>query len=129
MTVTKTKTPNEYIVFFVGGISKLQLSFEREKNMASPSLESTSIAFMCMINLKPTPQAETPRQVNKSFSQEDWGCFFNLLFLLCHTDSNLPRTVSLIVIVPWDSGMQVSWPLEPHNLEESLVWSVHAYWF
>lgn len=40
------------------------------------------------------------------FSQEEWVCF-NLLSVLCPGGSNLPRTVSLIVLVLKDSEKQL----------------------
>lgn len=66
------------------------------------------------------PQVKDPGQANTPLSQKEWECF-SLLFVQCPRHGSLPRTVTLIVRVSWDSGAQgplasrARWGVSPGN--------------
>ena len=68
--------------------------------------ESIPVASRCVGNLKPVPQDKAPRQVNRPLYKKTEVCVS--VCSLCSTleGGSLPRTISLIVKVQWDPGMQ-----------------------
>lgn len=81
--------------------------------------ESTSIDFRCVPTMKPALRLKLQRQQLDFFHGKVEVCF-NLLSVQCPGNGSLSKIVSLVVIVPWDSEMQVPWPSESCNQGESL---------
>lgn len=73
-------------------------------------------------NLKPASQVKGLGESKRLPSLKDWRLCPSILSVQCHGVGNLPRTVSLIAIVPWHPGMQAPQLPDPGNQGASSVW-------
>lgn len=105
MTVPKIRASDEYVTSFLEVLWNY-IEAEDSMKVASPCICSLSgsVASEYVIDLKSAPQAEAPRKVNRSFSQEDQGVSF--------CDYAVPLRVaacqelSLILSVSWSLEME-----------------------
>lgn len=77
----------------------------------------------CVPKLEPAPKAEASRLHRKARG------VFQPTVCAVSWDGNLARTVSLIVTVPWDPGMQATLVPESGNQGESPGWQLEYYFF
>lgn len=67
--------PGEYVSSFPGGTGELYQGQGRVQRWCSSSLASR-----CVANSRSDLQAESPGEVDRTFSQENWGC----ISVCCH---------------------------------------------
>lgn len=104
--VIKIRVSVEWIP--AGGTRELWWGQRSVKGWCLPMFyERVSVASGCVVNLRSVPQAEAPGQVNRPFSQKDWGCV-SVCCVCCALGAVACQELSfwLLQRVLWGSGTQ-----------------------